>query len=94
MEKYEYQLAPAYSLLYGVAILEQKGASICFLLRYYEHAGIKNNLKISFERYIAFVRQQHDCPESFKKNPIINFKYANNNDVKSKIEKQIYKNYA
>ena len=88
-EKYEYRLAPAYSIYHRAAVINQKGAFINFLVPYYEKPSVKKRLCKSFQLYLTYVRRQPDCPESFKKDSVIVFSYASQNEIKKRIEKEI-----
>lgn len=88
-EKYEYHLAPAYSIYHRAAVINQKGAFINFLVPYYEKPSVKKRLCKSFQLYLTYVRKQPDCPESFKKDSVIVFSYASQNEIKKRIEKEI-----
>ena len=76
MEKYKFELLPAYSKLNRVVILNQNGATISFLIPYYEKQNLKSNLKKAFCNYLDFVKIQEDCPENFKKKPVVKFIYG------------------
>ncbi len=88
-EKYEYHLAPAYSIYNKAAVINQKGAFITFLVPYYEKYSVKKKLCKSFQLYLSYVRKQPDCPESFKKDSVIVFSYASQNEIKKRIEKEM-----
>ena len=88
-EKYEYHLAPGYSIYNRAAIVRQKGSFINFLVPYYEKASVKKKLSKSFQLYLSYVRNQPDCPESFKKDSVIVFSYASAMEIKKKIEKEM-----
>lgn len=86
MRKYEFKLASAYCISHGIAVLEQDGASIKFLLRNIDDEVMKKKLRTAFCAYLDFVKNQDDCTMNFKKIPHVEFiggssklvlKYAN-----------------
>lgn len=91
MEKYEYHLAQGYAIYNSVAINQQSGSYINFLISYYNKRGIKKVLSKSFDEYVKFVRKQSDCPEIFKNKTVITFNYANKSDIykKNKMKKEL-----
>ena len=93
-EKYEYQLAPAYSIYHRATVVNQKGSFINFLVPYYEKASVKKKLRKSFHVYLAYVRSQPDCPESFKKETVVVFSYASAIEIKKRIETKMQKENA
>ena len=74
-EKYKFELLPAYSKYNSVVILNQNGASISFLIPYYEKQNLRSNLKKAFFNYLDYVKIQEDCPENFKCRPVVKFVY-------------------
>ena len=93
-EKYEYRLVPGYSIYNRAAIIQQKGSFINFLVPYYEKASVKKKLRKSFHVYLAYVRSQPDCPESFKKETVVVFSYASAIEIKRRIETKVQKENA
>lgn len=86
MKKYEFRLAPGYCLSNGIAVLEQDGASIKFLLKNLDDENLKKKLRTAFCAYLDFVKSQEDCTMNFRKIPHVEFigsnrklllKYAN-----------------
>lgn len=73
MKKYEFRLAPAYCLSNGIAVLEQDGASIKFLLKNLDDEILKTKLRSAFCAYIDFVKSQDDCSLNFRKIPHVEF---------------------
>ena len=74
MQKYEFKLLPAYSQYSKIQIIEQNGSKITFLIPYYEKRQLKQKLKNAFSDYLNYVRNQTDCPETFKKQASIHFR--------------------
>ncbi len=76
MERYEFKLAPAYSLYYGAEIIEQNGSFIKFRT---EDASVrtKARLRKAFSDYVEFVRCQNDCPDRFLRRTVILFGRGN-----------------
>ncbi len=72
-KKYDFCLTPAYCLYNGVAVLEQEGACIKFLLTDVGNEVLRGRLSRAFERYVAGVRKIADCPEVFRNLIKINF---------------------
>lgn len=76
MERYEFKLAPAYSLYYGAEIIEQNGSFIKF--RTEDASGqTKARLRKAFSDYVEFVRCQNDCPDRFLRRTVILFGRGN-----------------
>lgn len=88
VEKYKFELLPAYSKYKSVAILNQNGATISFLIPYYEKQKLKRNLKKAFYNYLNFVKIQEDCPEDFKKEARVKFVYGSKDNLKNTYHKK------
>ncbi len=73
--KYEFYLTPAYCLYNGVAVLEQEGASIRFLVENKKDSVLCGRLTRAFENHISNIRQLKNCPESFQR--LVNISFEN-----------------
>lgn len=73
MQKYEFKLAPAYCRKNGIAILEQNGASIKFLVQNMDDELLKRKLRSAFCEYLRYVKNQDDCTVNFLKIPHVEF---------------------
>lgn len=87
MNKYEFKLTPAYCLYNGTAILDQKGSSIKFLMEKYWDENLKKRLTRAFCNYVNFVISQKDCPEEFRKLPVVEFFEGNRQQLKKCVSK-------
>ena len=65
--RYDFKLTPAYCLYNGVAVLEQRGAAIRFLVENKEDALVCGRLSRAFENHIENIRRIKDCPEEFNR---------------------------
>ena len=64
---YDFYLTPAYCLYNGAAVLEQDGASICFLVENIKDKVLCGRLTRAFENHVANIRKLKDCPEQFQR---------------------------
>ena len=65
--RYDFKLTPAYCLYNGVAVLEQKGAAIRFLVENKDDELVRGRLSRAFENHIENIRRIKDCPEEFNR---------------------------
>lgn len=79
VEKYEFRLAAGYCRKKGIAVLEQNGASIKFLIKNQDDEVTKQKLRSAFCSYIKFVRRQKDCDKTFQQVPKVDFIGINGN---------------
>ena len=75
-KRYEFKLTPAYCLYNGVAVQEQDGAIIRFLIENKNDALLCGRLSRAFENHIANIRRLKDCPEEYKRIIKIDFESA------------------
>lgn len=88
MEKrYEFNLTPAYCLYNGVAVLEQNGASIRFLIENKKDELLCGRLSRAFEAHVASIRRLKDCPEAFQRLINIHFEKGNRGQLRKCISK-------
>ena len=73
MEKYTFKLTPAYCLYNGVAVIEQQGTKIRFLIEDIENQVLRERLKNAFLQFLDYCTGQKDCPEIFRRLPQIDF---------------------
>lgn len=73
MDKFEFNLTPAYCLFNGVAVLEQTGANICFLIENEQNEILKARLKRAFESHLGMIQKLKDCPEVYRRIPVVDF---------------------
>lgn len=71
--KYEFRLAAGYCKRNGIVVMEQKGASIKFMIQNLDDEILKDKVKNAFCNYIKFVNLQKDCSRDFKHIPRIEF---------------------
>lgn len=69
----EFKLTPAYCLFNGVAIIEQKGSEILFLVENLEDLILQERLRRAFLNYLEIIIHRGECPETYKKEPCIEF---------------------
>lgn len=88
MEKrYEFNLTPAYCLYNGVAVLEQNGASIRFLIENKKDELLCGRLSRAFEAHVASIRRLKDCPEAFQRLINIHFEKGNRGQLRKCISR-------
>ena len=66
-KRYDFKLTPAYCLYNGVAVLEQKGAAIRFLVENKDDELVCGRLSRAFENHIENIRRLKDYPEEFNR---------------------------
>ncbi len=85
--RYDFKLTPAYCLYNGVAVLEQDGAKICFMVENKKDGLLCGRLSRAFENHVALVRQLKDCPEQFQRLIKIDFKEGTRAQLRKSISK-------
>lgn len=70
---YEFKLTPAYCLFNGIAILEQHGAEIMFIVENLEDVVLQGRLRRAFVEYLEGLAELKDIPEFFKREAKIDF---------------------
>ena len=65
MEKYKFQLNPAYCLFNGVAVLNQKGSEISFMMEDLKNEELKDRLNRAFNSYLENIKKSQNCPSYF-----------------------------
>ena len=83
--KYEFKLTPGYSLKHGIAVIEQKGATIKFLIQDLDNEVLKEKMRNAFCNYIRFVKLQRDCTRDFEHVPHVEFIEGNRELVKKMV---------
>lgn len=71
--RFKFILTPAYCLFNGVAVLEQSGACISFLIENNQNEILKARLKRAFENHLGMIRKLNDCPEIYRRIPAVEF---------------------
>ncbi len=80
--RFKFVLTPAYCLFNGVAVLEQNGASISFLIENEENEILKARLKRAFENHLGMIRKLKDCPEIYRRIPAVEFMSGNRSQLR------------
>lgn len=80
--RFKFVLTPAYCLFNGVAVLEQNGASISFLIENEENEILKARLKRAFENHLGMIRKLKDCPEIYRRIPAVEFMAGSRNQLR------------
>lgn len=73
MSKMEFKLTPAYCLFNGIAVYEQNGAEITFLIENDDDALLQERLTKAFENYLENIRHDENCPEKYRRMSRIEF---------------------
>ena len=87
--RYEFNLTPAYCLYNGVAVLEQNGSFIKFLVENKKNTELCGRLSRAFENHVGLIRQRKDCPEQFQRLVQISFE----NGTRAQLRKCVSKLY-
>ncbi len=80
--RFKFVLTPAYCLFNGVAVLEQNGASISFLIENEQNEILKARLKRAFENHLGMIRKLKDCPEIYRRIPAVEFMSGNRSQLR------------
>jgi len=83
MEKYKFKLTAAYCLYNGVAVIEQKGSQIRFLIENIDDDFLRHRLEKSFKMFLENISRQKDCPKIYKRIPRVIFEWGTRSQVKS-----------
>ena len=89
MNNYKFNLTPGYCLYNRVAIMSQKGSSICFITENPEDELLKSRIQKAFANYLSYIVQRPDCPPEYKKAPSVEFIRGSRNELK-KCVSQLY----
>jgi len=89
-KKYDFCLTPAYCIYNGVAVLEQDGSFIKFLITDAANEVLRGRLSRAFERYVSGVRKIADCPDNFRNLIKIDFENGNRERLR-KCVSQLYR---
>lgn len=87
MDKFEFNLTPAYCLFNGVAVLEQTGANICFLIENEQNEILKARLRRAFESHLGMIQKLKDCPEVYRRIPVVDFVGGNRGQLRKCVSK-------
>ena len=82
MNSYKFNLTPGYCLYNKVAIMSQKGSSICFITENPDDELLKSRIKKAFSNYLAYIVQRPDCPAEYKKAPSVEFIKGSRTELK------------
>mgnify|MGYP002853627512 CR=1 FL=1 len=76
MTDYKFKLTPAYCLYNGVAVLEQRGAEIRFLIENEKDLILRQRLINAFEGFLEIAIKHEDCPEIYRRLPSVVFEHG------------------
>ena len=82
-----FSLTPAYCLFNGVAVLEQEGACISFLIENMQNEILKERLKRAFENHLQMIRKVNGCPEVYRRIPAVEFMEGNRSQLRKLVSK-------
>ena len=82
MNSYKFNLTPGYCLYNKVAIMSQKGSSICFITENPDDELLKSRIKKAFSNYLAYIMQRPDCPAEYKEAPSVEFIKGSRTELK------------
>lgn len=85
--RFEFNLTPAYCLYNGVAVLEQNGTSIRFLIENEQNEILKTRLKRAFENHLGMIRKIRDCPEIYRRLPAVDFISGNRSELRKLVSR-------
>ena len=83
MEKYKFQLNPAYCLFNGVAVLNQKGSEISFMMEDLKNEELKDRLNRAFNSYLENIKKSQNCPSYFCGEAKVKYMEGNRNEIKN-----------
>lgn len=72
-QKKEFRLTPAYCIYNKIAVLEQKGSHISFLVEKIEDLDLQNRIKKAFIEYLNDIKKEKECPACYKEKPDVVF---------------------
>ena len=87
MNSYEFRLTPAYCLYNGIAVMKQNGADICFITENLEDNLLKERVIKAFNNFLSYVLRQQNCPQEFKKTPVVSFAGCTRAELKKYVSK-------
>lgn len=70
---FEFKLTPAYCLYNGIAILEQHGAEIIFMMENLADVVLQGRIKRAFDDYLENVLNKENCPEYYNRDAQVEF---------------------
>ena len=73
ISRFDFKLTPAYCLYNGVAVLNQQGATIKFLVENDKDEILKGRLYRAFVNHISIVTHIKGCPENLRELPRVEF---------------------
>lgn len=85
MNNFNFKLTPAYCLYNSVAVFEENGSYIKFIMENDEDDLLKKRLSIAFEKHIHNVTKFIDCPEVFKSELKIEFQKCKRADIRKSV---------
>ena len=77
MKDFKFKLTPAYCLYNGVAVIEQTGTKIRFLIENETDQILRQRLINAFVGFLESVLKQKDCPELYRRLPVVEFEKGN-----------------
>lgn len=89
MKDFKFRLTPAYCLYNGVAVIEQKGSQIRFLIENDRDLILQQRLKNAFDSFLESVTKQKDCPEIYRRLPLVEFEKGSRKSLR-KIVSELY----
>ena len=90
MNDFGFKLTPAYCLYNGVAVLQQEGTYIKFLIENEADELLKARLKRSFENHIEMITKNKNCPEKYRRIIDVHFEGGSRNRLR-KCVLELYK---
>lgn len=85
-EEFLYRLNPAYCMYKGIAIEEQSGSKISFVV---SSKDVRKTVKKGFYEYVDYVRSLQECPPEYSARPKIKFKFRTKNEVEKRLAAQM-----
>lgn len=89
----EFRLTPAYCIYNKIAVLEQKGSHITFLIENIDDIQLQKRVKNAFIEYLDEISKENDCPAEFKEKPDIVFSECSAEQLRRCISKMYNLNY-
>lgn len=87
MDKYEFKLTPAFCLYNGIAVMNQNGASIKFIIEDRKNELLKRRIEKAFANFVLYVTRQNNCPSEYRNEINIEFVEGDRKELRRFVSK-------
>lgn len=90
--KFDFRLTPAYCIYNKVAVVEQHGAEIIFIVENLDNLVLRKRLENAFSDYLKEICNESGCPENYKKKMKVSFLEGSQEEIRRHISRlyQVY----